>query len=369
MYNIALIDADLLDGGTRFPNLALMKISGYFKERGGIELVESYENFNPNKFDKIYISKVFDFTKIDESLLTLPNVYYGGTGFFFDKATPLPYEIEHHMPDYHLYDEYIAHDTKHTKKSYWKEYGNYSIGFATRGCFRQCKFCVNQNYKKVEFNAHISEFYDPETKGIILLDDNIFGYNRWKDVFDELAETNKPFIFKQGMDIRLLNDLKAQVLAKCKYMNEFIFAFDNVDDEVIITRKLELLRKYTSRNTKLYVLCGFKGQGGDEIDGIFKRIEILSKYKCLPYIMRHKNYLGTPYEGMFKLIARWCNQPNLFKKLSLYEFVSADEKNIKTKDYVCSSRRYIQKFENDYPEIAKKWFNKRFWTGAENAQI
>ena len=31
---IGIIDADLLDNGTRHPNLALMKISGYQQEQG-----------------------------------------------------------------------------------------------------------------------------------------------------------------------------------------------------------------------------------------------------------------------------------------------------------------------------------------------
>jgi len=29
--NIGIIDADLIDGGTLFPNLALMKLSSYYK--------------------------------------------------------------------------------------------------------------------------------------------------------------------------------------------------------------------------------------------------------------------------------------------------------------------------------------------------
>ena len=33
-----------------------------------------------------------------------PNLEIGGTGFFWKDAPNLPYEIEHHMPDYHLYD-------------------------------------------------------------------------------------------------------------------------------------------------------------------------------------------------------------------------------------------------------------------------
>ena len=261
---ICLVDADLLDGGTRFPNLAVMKLSGYFKERGcSVTLAEDFSVINPADFEAVFVSKVFDFTKVDDALLDMPNVYCGGTGFFFDKATPLPYEIEHHMPDYHVYDDFIANDTKHVKqKTFWKDYRDYSIGFATRGCFRQCPFCVNRHYKKVEFNAHISEFHDPATKGIILLDDNILGYAKWKEVFAELTDINKPFVFKQGMDIRLMTTEKARILDGVRYIDDFIFAFDNIEDAPEIEQKLKLWREHCNKPTKLYVLSGFVGTGG-----------------------------------------------------------------------------------------------------------
>ena len=42
---IGIIDADLLDNGTWHPNLALMKISGYYKKQNNkIKLLKSYEN-------------------------------------------------------------------------------------------------------------------------------------------------------------------------------------------------------------------------------------------------------------------------------------------------------------------------------------
>jgi len=60
---IGIIDADLLDNGTRHPNLALMKISGYNKEQGhSVTLLDSYTGLD--SYDKIYISKVFNFTNI-----------------------------------------------------------------------------------------------------------------------------------------------------------------------------------------------------------------------------------------------------------------------------------------------------------------
>jgi radical SAM superfamily enzyme YgiQ (UPF0313 family) len=77
----------------------------------------------------------------------LSNVQYGGTGFFFDKAPDLPYEIEHSFPDYHLYDKWIDEKIRNGKKAdYFKYYIDFSIGFTTRGCFRKCDFCVIKKY-------------------------------------------------------------------------------------------------------------------------------------------------------------------------------------------------------------------------------
>ena len=169
-----------------------MKISGYHKDCGDcVQLKTDYDNLN--EFDKVYISKVFTDTPIDENIVKLPHVEYGGTGFYFDQAPDLPYEIEHHMPDYHLYDDWIESECQRAKeeaerqgKSFnrtsfmvqFKEYTDYSIGFVTRGCFRKCQFCVNQKYDHVFRHSPLEEFYDPRRKKICLLDDNVFGLSR-----------------------------------------------------------------------------------------------------------------------------------------------------------------------------------------------
>jgi len=104
---VGIIDADLLGRHKhRFPNLACEKISGYWKAHGtDVTLLMDYENLND--YDKVYVSKVFTDTPVPEWLSETDKIHIGGTGFFFDKAPNLPDEIEHHMPDYHLYDEWI----------------------------------------------------------------------------------------------------------------------------------------------------------------------------------------------------------------------------------------------------------------------
>ena len=213
---IAIIDADLVGRDKhRFPNLACMKLSGYYKELGAeVELKIDYEDLAV--YDKVFISKVFTGTPIDGKILKLPNVEYGGTGFFYDKAPKLPDGIEHHMPDYHLYDEWVNEQiTSGKKRNDFKYYLDYSIGFTTRGCFRQCKFCVNRNYKRVSCHSPLNEFLDPSRKKICLLDDNILGSPCWRKIIEELQATGKPFQYKQGLDERLLTDEKCKVLCSC----------------------------------------------------------------------------------------------------------------------------------------------------------
>lgn len=255
---IAIIDADLIGRNKhRFPNLVCMKLSGYYKELGAeVELKTDYKNLAA--YDKVFISKVFTDTPIDEEILKLQNVEYGGTGFFYDKAPKLPDEIEHHMPDYHLYDNWVDEQIKSGKKrNDFKYYFNYSIGYTTRKCFRQCEFCVNRNYKKVELHSPLSEFLDPSRKKICLLDDNILGSPYWREIFEELQSTGKPFQYKQSMDERLLTDEKCEVIFKSKYDGDYIFAFDNIADYDLIEKKLQLLRKYTNKIPKFYTFCGF----------------------------------------------------------------------------------------------------------------
>jgi len=330
-----------------------MKLSGYWKENAFVKLKMDYDNLD--LFDKVYISKVFTDTPINENVLSLHNVEYGGTGFFFDKAPNLPVEIEHHMPDYHLYDEWIQKQIESgANRNEFKEYLDYSIGFITRGCFRKCGFCVNQKYDHVFSHSPLQEFYDPERKKICLLDDNFLGFKDWKIYLQELINTGKKFRFKQGLDERLLTDEKCSLLFNSNYDGDFIFAFDKISDYGLIKNKLQMIRRNTEKQCMFYVLCWYEGSDEVDIKNTFKRIELLMKYHCLPYIMRYQNKNETPWKnskfrGMYITLARWCNQPSFFKKKSFKEFCKAKGNK--------SSFKYMSEFEMDYPDIANRFFN------------
>lgn len=156
---IGIIDADLLYRKRhRFPNLACMKLSAYWKEQGfETELLLDYSQ--AGEYDRLYVSKVFTDTFVPEHILTRETTVYGGTGFFYDKAPVLPEAIEHHTPDYHLYDQMVKeHSEGEKKKKEFQFYTEYSIGFLTRGCFRKCSFCVNKTAPVQHQQAHWKNF-------------------------------------------------------------------------------------------------------------------------------------------------------------------------------------------------------------------
>lgn len=362
--DIAIIDADLIGRKKhRFPNLASMKLSTYYKITGNnVVLKKDYDNLRG--YDKVLISKVFTDTNVPKDILEMDNVEYGGTGFYYDKAPKLPNEIEHIFPDYHLYDEYIQEQiSKGVNANNFKEYIDASIGFMTRGCIRQCNFCVNQNYTKATLHSNIDEFFDPTRKYICLLDDNIFACKDWKNVFEELIATKHKFCFKQGMDERLLTEEKCDYLFnKSNYYGDFSFAFDNIKDKMIIEKKLQMIREFTTRQCRFYILCGFNHNNPgvyseefwkQDITDMFERIRILMKYKCTSYIMRYKDYEFSPYNGIYTTAARWCNQVSFYKKKSFREFCIANGKT-------SSAMRYLKNFEMKYPEIAKEYFDMKY---------
>ena len=363
--NIGIIDADVIGKKKhRFPNLACMKISSYHKSQGNnVKLLLSYDDIE--NYDKIFLSKVFTDTPVPEGITELSWVEYGGTGFFYDKAESLPYEIEHSMPDYHLYDEFVEMALENgVKKKELEYYTDYSIGFATRGCIRGCSFCVNKNYRQCLKHSPISEFLDKDRKYICLLDDNVLSCRDWKEIFEELNATGKRFQFKQGMDERLLTDEKCEVIFNSNWIGDYIFAFDNIKDRRLVERKLQLIRQHTDKIPKFYCFCGYNHDTPDvypadfwakDVEDLLERIQILMSYHALPYVMRYADYIKSPYKTLYNSIAAWCNQPSFFKKTSFREYcVKSYKLNRK------SLLRSLEQFEADYPEVAQRYFDLKW---------
>lgn len=306
---ICLIDVD-----SSIPNLALMKLSTYFKKKKWeVDLVQlNYSGYDHQKrkrqsidclkYDKVFVSVLFTLNKDVVEIKNCKQVYFGGTGHNYMKK--LPEKVEHLFPDYSLYKD-----------------NEYSIGYITRGCIRRCKFCfVHKKEGGLHIYASLKDFYNPNLPKIMLLDNNFLALPEEQCIkfLEELKKTGKEIVFKQGLDFRLLTEKKIKALMELRYSGEYIFAFDNPLDKPIIEKNIKLWRKFAKDwHTKFYVLVGFESTLEQDLD----RVYFLKKNKCLPYIMRHTKCYSSSNRPFYTDLAAWCNQPGLFKNMPFSEFI------------------------------------------------
>lgn len=269
---IALHDSD----NTGFPNLALMKLSAYHK--GQRDDVSFYEPMLKSTYDKIYSSKVFDTTPDD--IYLSGNVEKGGAGY--DMKIVLPDEIEHICPDYILYN------------------AEYSMGFITRGCPRNCDFCiVPRKEGKIRFNTHIEEFV--RHKNVVFMDNNVLASEEGIQEIEKISKLNIRIDFNQGLDARKIDDGIARILAACKWHKPIRLACDAKSQMKHIQRAVTLLRWYnaTPKNYIVYVLI-------KDIPDALERIKFLKGLGLAIYAQPFLSKDSTPTKEQ-RALRRWVN--------------------------------------------------------------
>jgi hypothetical protein len=262
---VALLDLDMMQDKRRrpFPNLALMKLSAWHKQRGD----DVFLNFPLGGMDKAYASCVFSWHKPKE---LADSILYGGSGFG-DYSLVLPDEVEHIMPDYSLYSDV-----------------DFSLGYTCRGCIRDCWFCkVRQKEGYIRATASVYEFYNPAFDLIVILDNNTLASPNCKETLGDLIAINKRADFNQGLDIRCLTDENWHYLKQIR-VEKYRFAFDNIAYEKAVREGLALMLKdVSSRKLSFYVLVG-----GKEDDQAIERMKLLQSYGVDVYPMIYKDDTG-----------------------------------------------------------------------------
>ncbi len=306
---IGLIDVD----SRNFPNLALMKISAWHKAQG--DLVEWYSPFD-ERYDIVYKSKVFSFTPDFDDAINADKVIKGGTGycielvdgrevFHAERDVPLPAEVEHIYPDYSLYPK-LTQDT--------------AYGFLSRGCPRGCAFCIvglKEGRKAVKV-ADLTEFWRGQKK-IILSDPNILACSEWRELLQQCIDSKAEIDFNQGLDIRLMTEEKALMIASMK-IREIHFAWDRYEDKDKVLPKLELFANVASPNIHkkqvhkaiVYTIVNFD----TTIEQDLERIYTLRDMGYWPYVMIYdKEHSSQKHRDL----ARWVNNRFIFGSVERFE--------------------------------------------------
>lgn len=310
---IGLIDVD-----SKIPNLALMKISSYYKSIG-----EKVEFAQPNKnYEKIFASAIF--TRSKDICLKLQQKYegkieIGGTGWDIHKT--LDDEIEHMKPDYDLYSaEDIASRmrgimTKQRKLEKATQIVNAGMGFTSRGCVRQCGFCfVPKKEGKFRDVAEIKDLINPKSNVLILHDNNLTADPYCIDKLHEIRDRKLVVDINQGMDVRLMTDEKAKALSEVKHLRSLHYAWDLMAFEKPVMEGIKILSKYIKPYRHMcFMLIGFNTTHEEDV----YRFRKLTEMKIDPFVMVYnENEKGDLRNKHF---ARWVNS-RIYKSCSFEEY-------------------------------------------------
>lgn len=234
-----------------FLNYALMKISAYHKQKG-----DTVEWWDASKvYDRVYSSKIFDFTK-ENSSLPLDTVK-GGTGYCVDSS--LPAEIEDMYPDYTIYPEC-----------------NYAIGYITRGCPRKCPWClVPQKEGNIKPYRKWKQLVRSDTPDLVLMDNNIlasgFGIGQLKDMIGKGFRID----LNQGMDARLVTEDIADIIARLDWIKYIRFSCDTISQVESINHVVKMLGARGIKPYRIFVYILVR----KDLDEADYRVQQLKRHK------------------------------------------------------------------------------------------
>lgn len=242
--------------GKNFPNLALMKISAWHKAQG-----DDVEWWVPVlHYDKVYSSKVFDFTPDNPELPD--DAIRGGTGYRdMPMDQELPPEIDAMSPDYSIYPDC-----------------DYAIGYLTRGCPNHCRWCVVPK-KEGQIRPYRcwQEIIRKDTNKLVLMDNNILACEYGIQQLENLIGSGYRVDLNQGMDARLVTDRIADILSRLKWIRFIRFSCDQKSQIEPIRRTVELLGSHGVKPYRIFVYLLVT----EDISDAAERVEALKGYKAI----------------------------------------------------------------------------------------
>lgn len=272
----------LTDVDSKLPNLALMRLAHWHRQRGDQVFFERSTRrglFEPD-YDVVYGSALFTRSapKVEELRRNFPGAVVGGTGsgswVTLEEAVP---GIQDRY-DYGLYPDV-----------------DYSIGFLQRGCRLRCDFCVVPRKEgRPQHNMTVADLWrgEPWPKKLHLLDNDFFALDgQWQQRIAEIREGGFKVCLTQGINVRCITPEAAEALATIQYRDgrfrrrRIYTAWDNLGHEKVFMRGIDRLEAagIPPGHVMVYMLVGY---AQDETwRDIHYRFNRLVERGVLPYPM------------------------------------------------------------------------------------
>ena len=283
---IGLHDSDK----TGFPNLALMKISAWHKANG-----DQVEWWNPLlRYDRVYSSKVFTFT--EECPYLPPDTIKGGTGYgIMDELAP---EIDSAFPDYSLYPDC-----------------DYAIGFLTRGCIRQCPWCiVPKKEGKIRPYQTWRDVKRPDSKKIVFMDNNVLACDHGIEQIRDMVRQDIRIDFNQGLDARLIDNNTAALLAMVKWIRFIRMSCDTDAMLDIVLNAIGRLKWHGVKPHRIFVYLLVQ-----DVESAERRAIALREAGVNPFAQPYRDFTTNAKPAKeLRDLARWVNRKEIFKSVKRF---------------------------------------------------
>ena len=282
-----------VDGHSGFPNLALMRLSTWHKQRG--DAVEWWNGFT--HYDRVYKSKVFTFTPDFDTVINADEIVTGGTGY--KDFGVLPPEVEACPPDYGLYPS-------------WKP----AIGFLSRGCCNTCFWCiVPRKEGGIRPAATWEEIKRPDSRQIILLDNNVLASDHGLEQIDRMGREKVWIDFNQGLDARLITPETARMLARLHWIRFIRLACDTSEMLPVIRQAVSYLKEAGVSPSRFWAYALVR-----DVEEAHRRVLALREMGVEPFAQPYRAYDGGEPSAEQMAFARWVNRKSLFKSCSWEEY-------------------------------------------------
>lgn len=275
-----------VDGHSGFPNLALMRLSAWHKAKG--DVVEWWNGFT--HYDRAYLSKVFTYIPDFDYAIDADEIITGGTGY--KDYSSLPPEVEAMPPDYSIHPSYKQ-----------------AVGFLTRGCVRQCRWCVvprKEGY--IRPAATWEQIKRPDSREIVFLDNNVLASGHGLEQIDRMGGEPVWVDFNQGLDARLIEPEVAKLLAGLHWIRFVRLSCDTSAMLPVVEQAVAYLREAGIAKSRLwaYVLV-------EDVEDAHQRVLALEKMGVLPFAQPYRDFEGGEPTNKQKAFARWVNVLSVHK--------------------------------------------------------
>lgn len=171
----------------------------------------------------------------------------------------LPPEMDDKFPDYSIYPEC-----------------DYAIGYLTRGCPNQCRWCVVPKKEgKIRPYRTWRGLVRQDTDKLVLMDNNILACEYGIKQLEGLIGSGYRIDLNQGIDARLVTEQTADILSRLSWIRFIRFSCDQRAQIAPIRRTVELLMERGVRPYRIFIYLLVTSDLADASE----RVEALKGYK------------------------------------------------------------------------------------------